>query len=190
MRAGAAWRPDATDRCTVRACSSTAAAAALQVDRAPAPDAGRVVPRRQRRLHLVGTAGGVRPLAHDRRAAQSPGSGGSLSARGERVAAPQVSCSLSGQHERQAGCGSRRRSANGRREAIGRSRGGLSSKLHALVADERTALITGLTPGQSGEVAERLGNRPAQLVAGEAKDRERGEVSERLGISPLCPLDE
>jgi len=40
-------------------------------------------------------------------------------------------------------------------KAIGRSRGGLSSKLHALVADERAALIIGISPGQRGDAPAR-----------------------------------
>ena len=35
--------------------------------------------------------------------------------------------------------------------AIGRSRGSLSNKFHALVANDRTALSIELTPGQAGD---------------------------------------
>ncbi len=48
------------------------------------------------------------------------------------------------------------------RQAIGRSRGGLSTKLHALVADERTALIMDRADhgNETRQLARDLGYRP------------------------------
>ncbi len=81
-------------------------------------------------------------------------------------------------------------------QAIGRSRGGLSSKLHALVADERTPLISGLSPGQTGDAPAgrdllcRLGpvrGGPALIMDRAYHGDQTRQLARDLGSDPVVP---
>ena len=80
------------------------------------------------------------------------------------------------------------------RQAIGRSRGGLSTKLHVLVADERTPLIIALSPGQTGdapdgrELLRRLGpaaGRPVLIMDRAYHGDQTRQLARHLGYRPV-----
>jgi len=81
-------------------------------------------------------------------------------------------------------------------QAIGRSRGGWTTKLHALVADERTPLSLALSPGQAGdapwgrELLRRQGapaNRPALVMDRAYADNATRALALALGYQPVVP---
>ena len=82
------------------------------------------------------------------------------------------------------------------RQAIGRSRGGLTTKLHALVASDRIPLIIGLSPGQrhdapwGRELLCSLGpasSRPYLLMDRAYEDDATRRVALDLGYQPVVP---
>lgn len=85
------------------------------------------------------------------------------------------------------------RTARVRREkgcqAIGRSRGGLTSKLHAPVADERTPLGIGLSPDQTGDspCGRELLRRPALVMDRAYQGDDTRRLVLELGYQPVVP---
>lgn len=81
-------------------------------------------------------------------------------------------------------------------QALGRSRGGFGTKIHAVAADERTALAVVLTPGQAGdaptypELIEAVPEEcPADAAAADKaydSDAIRADLQGR-GIEPVIP---
>ncbi len=88
-------------------------------------------------------------------------------------------------------------------QAIGRSRGGMTTKIHMVAADARTAIIYAISPGQDHdgphgrELLQRLGPRTKQpegeqlqlfLVADRAYERnETRQPALALGYTPVIP---
>ena len=81
-------------------------------------------------------------------------------------------------------------------EALGRSRGGFTTKIHAAASDDRTALVLTLTPGQAGDAPEfdaLLDAVPAACPVGEAvmdKGYDSDDIRETLvdrDIAPVIP---
>ena len=82
------------------------------------------------------------------------------------------------------------------RQAIGRSRGGLTTKLHALVANDRIPLLIGLSPGQrhdapyGRELLRRLGpasNQPDLVMDRAYEGDATRRVALELGYQPVVP---
>ena len=81
-------------------------------------------------------------------------------------------------------------------QAIGRSLGGLTTKLHALVANDRVPLIIGLSPGQrhdapwGRELLRRLGpasNHPYLVMDRAHEDDATRRLAAQLGYHPFVP---
>ncbi|HWF58759.1 MAG TPA: IS5 family transposase [Nitrospira sp.] len=81
-------------------------------------------------------------------------------------------------------------------QAIGRSRGGWTTKIHLVAADARTAIAFGLSPGQAHDAPEgrkllyRLGSmpRPLHLVMDRAYEGdETRQLAVALGYVPMVP---
>ena len=76
-------------------------------------------------------------------------------------------------------------------QALGRSRGGLTTKLHAIVHDDRLPLVMALTPGQFGDATwgrqllEQLGPQTSwpQLVADRAGYRAKSLAERFRGLA-------
>ena len=76
-------------------------------------------------------------------------------------------------------------------QALGRSRGGLTTKLHAIVHDDRLPLVMALTPGQFGDATwgrhllEQLGPQTGcpQLVADRAGYRAKSLAERFRGLA-------
>ena len=82
------------------------------------------------------------------------------------------------------------------RQATGRSRGGLTTKLHALVANDRAPLIIGLSPGQrhdapcGRELLQRLGparGAPTLVMDRADEDDATRRLALDLGYRPVVP---
>ena len=82
------------------------------------------------------------------------------------------------------------------RQATGRSRGGLTTKLHALVANDRAPLIIGLSPGQrhdapcGRELLQRLGparGAPTLVMDRADEDDATRRLAAQLGYHPVVP---
>ena len=82
------------------------------------------------------------------------------------------------------------------RPAIGRSRGGWTTKRHALVANERTALILALSPGQAGDapwgrtLLRQLGpqsGQPALIMDRAYEADETRALAQPFGFRPVVP---
>src|SRR5690606_38051419 len=79
---------------------------------------------------------------------------------------------IAGLHEHQGAAGRHRGSKKNGPQAIGKSRGGWTTKIHMVAADARTAVTFSLSPGQPGdgpngrELLKRLGppDRPLHLL--------------------------
>jgi len=89
-----------------------------------------------------------------------------------------------------------RRSAqkNGGDQAIGRSRGGLTTKIHALVDAMGNPVGFSLTPGQASDLSQAeplLENvDPQAFLADKAYDADRLVLAlEQRGIKPVIPID-
>src|SRR5678815_3813106 len=81
-------------------------------------------------------------------------------------------------------------------QAIGKSRGGWTTKIHLVAADARTAITFALSPGQAGDGPEgralltRLGapNRPLHLIMDRAYEgNETRQLALDLGFIPVVP---
>ncbi|WP_108033955.1 IS5 family transposase [Burkholderia mayonis] len=81
-------------------------------------------------------------------------------------------------------------------QAIGKSRGGWTTKIHMVAADARTAITFALSPGQAGDaphgraLLERLGppNRPLHLLMDKAYEgNETRQLALDLGFIPVVP---
>lgn len=81
-------------------------------------------------------------------------------------------------------------------QALGRSRGGWTTKLHLVAADERHSVTWSLTPGQAGDAPEgrrliqALGPLPrlvALLMDSAYQDDATRELAYRLGSMPVVP---
>jgi transposase len=91
----------------------------------------------------------------------------------------------------------RRRKKNGP-QSIGRSRGGLTTKLHLVAADARHAIAFDISGGQEGdapwgrELLRRIGRLPSGCTCGMAMDRAyegdaTRELATELGFTPVVP---
>src|ERR1700691_4591706 len=81
-------------------------------------------------------------------------------------------------------------------QAIGRSRGGCTTKIHLVAADARCALMVKLSPGQAGdapqgrELLEAGGAAPPDcllLMDGAYEGDETLRLSRQLGYTPIVP---
>ena len=86
------------------------------------------------------------------------------------------------------------RAKNGGDQAIGRSRGGLTTKIHALVDAMGNPVGFSLTPGQASDLSQAeplLENvDPQAFLADKAYDADRLVLAlEQRGIKPVIPID-
>lgn len=101
-------------------------------------------------------APGVRTLAHDLREDERPGKEGSAGAslRGDAKGGDdphQGRGVLVGQHDGQSASRRHWRIKKNGPQSIGRSRGGLTTKIHLVAANERTALCFSLSAGEAAD---------------------------------------
>ena len=101
-----------------------------------------------------------------------------------------------GQHDRQVPRPQNRRAQEKGRQAIRRSRGGLTCKLHVVAADERTPLALSLSSAQAadGPVGRALlralcpvSGRPALLMARASESDRTRQLARELGYEPIVP---
>src|SRR5271157_769865 len=105
---------------------------------------------------MAGLAAIVRQMAHRLHTIATLAEEGSTGARVSRSPGAAnrdgpLADSFSGQHQRQGASGRNRRTEKNGPQAIGRSRGGCTTKIHLVAANERTALMLKLSPGQAGD---------------------------------------
>ena len=88
------------------------------------------------------------------------------------------------------GCGAQKNGA----QSIGRSRGGLTTKVHVIAVDDRRALAFSLSPGQARDAPEgrkllEAARPAARSVAMDkaCEDDETRAVAESLGLEPVVP---
>src|SRR5579862_6841173 len=132
---------------------------------------------------MAGAAQAVRQLAHDLYPNESlvqerrTGSGVRAAAAGPDRP-DQDRSGGTGQHCGQGPSRRNRGSKKNGAQAIGKSRGGWTTKIHMVAADARTAITFALSPGQAGDaphgraLLERLGppNRPLHLLMDKADE--------------------
>ena len=101
-----------------------------------------------------------------------------------------------GQHDHPAAPARRGGAEKKGRQAIGRSRGGWTTKLHIVALDASTSLTLSLTPGQAGDAPEgrrllsRLGaqpGRPALLMDRAYEGDQTRRLAVSLGWRPVVP---
>ena len=105
---------------------------------------------------MAGTAGALWQLAHDLHADESLGQGGRVGSfvRGNAASAAHPNQDRGGlgrQHDRQSPSRRHGRSKKNGPQAVGKSRGGWTTKIHMVATDARTALTFSLSPGQAHE---------------------------------------
>src|SRR5450432_3218637 len=101
-----------------------------------------------------------------------------------------------GQHRRQGASGRHRGSKKNGPQAIGKSRGGWTTKIHMVAADARTAITFALSPGQASDTVEGrkllggIGPLPAplHLIMDRAyEDNETLQLALDFGFIPVVP---
>src|SRR5712672_3207130 len=157
--------------------------------------------RRGERLQMARAAEALRQLAHDLHAHESLGQGrraGSL-VRGVAASAARSHQDRGGQprqYDRQGASRRYRRSKKNGPQAIGRSRGGWTTKIHMVAADARSAIAFSLTPGQAGDAPAgrdlllALPDLPARcrLIMDRAYEgNETRQLALDLGFIPVVP---
>src|SRR5262245_47500665 len=150
--------------------------------------------RRRARLQMARSAQAVRQLAHDlhpheplvqKRGAGSPVR--TVAARSDRPHQDR-GCGF-GQHRRESASRWHRGSKKNGTQAIGKSRGGWTTKIHMVAANARTAITFALSPGQAHDAPEerkllrRVGTtpRPLHLIMDRAYE---GDETRRRTINP------
>ena len=111
------------------------------------------------RLQVARTARALRQMAHclyaDEPLVQEWGSRpGVRAAWAGRNSGGQSRCALAGQYDGQGASGRDWSVEKNGPQAIGRSRGGLTTKIHMVAADERTPVIFSLSAGQAHDAPE------------------------------------
>ena len=156
---------------------------------------------RRARLQVAGLTTTVWPLAHrlhpDESVGQERGPRPGLCPPATRpTPARSTRCGGAGQHHRQGPSRWHRGVKKNGPQALGKSRGGWTTKLHLVAATERTALTFALSPGQAHDapagrqLLHRLGRpaAPLALVMDRAyEDDETRHVAETLGFTPVVP---
>jgi transposase len=103
---------------------------------------------------------------------------------------------IAGQHYGEGSSGWHRRAKKNGPQAIGKSRGGWTTKIHLVAADARTAITFSLSPGQAHDAAEgrkllgKLGrpNWPIHLLMDRAYEgNETRQLALDLGFIPVVP---
>src|SRR3984885_6919582 len=150
---------------------------------------------------MAGVAKTFWQLAYDLHAdeplEQGRGAGPGLcpAAAGANPGHPAGTC-VSGQHHRQSASRRHRGSKKNGPQAIGRSRGGCTTKIHLVAANARCALILKLSPGQAGDAPHgrellAAGGPVAEgcyLIMDSAyQGDETLRVSRQLGYTPVVP---
>ena len=101
-----------------------------------------------------------------------------------------------GQHDHQSTPGRHRGVKKNGPQAIGRSRGGCTTKIHLVAANDRCALMLKLSPGQAGdapqgrELLEAGGPAPPDcllLMDGAYEGDETLRLARQLGYTPIVP---
>ena len=175
--------------------------AAWQCDHSKHTGAQRYSVRRRTRLQVARVAESFWQLAHHLHAHEPLGQ--ERSARPSvRTASAKGDCeghhqgSFTGQHLRQ---GASRRHGRGQKngpQSIGKSRGGWTTKLHMVAADDRTPLAFSLSPGQAHDGPEgrkllnrlgpQRGNPPLVMDRAYSGDQTR-RLAFDMGFTPVVP---
>ena len=101
-----------------------------------------------------------------------------------------------GQHQRQGTSGWRGGSKKNGPQAIGKSRGGWTTKLHMVAADDRTALAFSLSPGNAHDAPEGRKllstmelppGQPALVMDRAYEDNKTRQLALHLGFVPVVP---
>ena len=163
--------------------------AAWQCDYSKHTGAQRYFVRRRTRLQVARVAESFWQLAHHLHAHEPLGQERSAQP-SVRTASAKGDCeghhrgSFTGQHLRQ---GASRRHGRGQKngpQSIGKSRGGWTTKLHMVAADDRTPLAFSLSPGQAHDGPE--GRKP-QPVGATTRESASGDGSRIFG-RPNTPI--
>src|SRR5688572_19722295 len=157
--------------------------------------------RRGTRLQMARSAQAIRQLAHDLYPHESvvqkrrTGSGiRAVATRSDRPYQDRSRCL--GQYRRQSASGRNGGSKKNGPQAIGKSRGGWTTKIHMVAADARTAITFALSPGQAHDAPEgrkllrQLGKAPRllHLIMDRAYEGdETRQLALDLGFIPVVP---
>src|ERR1700761_2230475 len=124
-----------------------------------------------------------------------PGPGFCPAARGADTGCSYRPC-VPGQHDGQSASRRHRGAQKNGPQAIGRSRGGCTTKIHLVAANDRCALMLKLSPGQAGdaplgrELLEAGGPAPPDcllLMDGAYEGDETLRLARHLGYTPVVP---
>ena len=143
----------------------------------------------------------IRELAHHLHQDEQVGQEGGIGSSVHRIAARpdpphQGRCHFAGQHPHQGPPGWNWSAQKNGPQAIGRSRGGWTTKIHLVAADARTVVKFALSPGQSGdgpqgrELLLKLGapDHPTHLLMDRAYEgNATRQLALDLGYTPVVP---
>ena len=191
---------DGTDRSSIQThCAGAAGAARERARVEPARDQCHPVCRRAW-LHVAGLTGSVRAVAYhlhtDESLVKERGPQPGVRTPPEGPTRPdQAGGGVAGQHHRE---GSPRRDRCAKQngpQALGKSRGGWTTKIHRVAAEARTAVTVSLSPGQTHDAPEgrkllhRLrAHRQLPLLMDRAYEgNETRQLARLLGFAPVGP---
>ena len=192
---------DGTHRSSVRAYCALPAGAARQCPSVEPASAQCHPVRRRAGLQVAGLTAAIRQVAHhlhpDESLGQEWGARPGLCSPATRTTpAHPARGGVAGQHHRQGPSGWHGGVKKTGPQAIGKSRGGWTTKLHLVAANERTALRFSLSPGQAHDAPEgrkllqRLGGQtatPALVMDRAYEGQDTRHLAVALGFTPVVP---